>query len=66
MFGLGIQELLVIFLIIFVLFGAKNLPEIAKGLGKGMKEFKNALKSMNDDASETKEDKSKDSFKKDV
>ncbi len=66
MFGLGMQELVVIFLIVFLLFGAKNLPEIAKGLGKGIKEFKNALRSMNDDADETKEDKNKDSTPKSV
>ncbi len=66
MFGLGMQELIVIFLIVFLLFGAKNLPEIAKGLGKSMKEFKNALRSMNDDAGETKEDKSKDSMPRNV
>lgn len=66
MFGLGMQELIVIFLIVFLLFGAKNLPEIAKGLGKSIKEFKNALRSMNEDVTETKEDKSKDSMPKDV
>lgn len=66
MFGLGMQELLVIFLIVFLLFGAKNLPEIAKGLGKSIKEFKNALRDMNDGADEAKEDKNKDSIKKDV
>lgn len=66
MFGLGMQELIVIFLIIFLLFGAKNLPEIAQGLGKGIKEFKNALRSMNDDVLETKEDKRKDSTSKKV
>ncbi len=66
MFGLGMQELIVIFLIVFLLFGAKNLPEIAKGLGKSIKEFKNALRSMNDDVTETKEDKSKDSIPKNV
>ncbi len=66
MFGLGMQELIVIFLIIFLLFGAKNIPEIAKGLGKGFKEFKNAFKSINDDAADTKEDKYKDSTPKNV
>ena len=66
MFGLGMQELVVIFLMILLLFGAKNLPEIAKGLGKGIKEFKNALRSMHDDVVETKEDKSKDSTPKNV
>lgn len=66
MFGLGMQELIVIFLIIFLLFGAKNLPEIAKGLGKGIKEFKNALRSMHEDVLETKEDKGKDTITKSV
>jgi sec-independent protein translocase protein TatA len=42
MFGLGVQELIVIFLIVMVLFGAKKLPEIGRGLGKGIREFKRA------------------------
>jgi sec-independent protein translocase protein TatA len=42
MFGLGIQELMVIFLISMVLFGAKRLPEIGRDLGKGIREFKRA------------------------
>jgi len=40
MFGLGTQELLVILLIIFLLFGAKKLPEIMKSFGQGIREFK--------------------------
>jgi sec-independent protein translocase protein TatA len=39
---LGGQELLVILLILIVLFGAKKIPELASGLGKGIKEFKKA------------------------
>ncbi len=66
MFGLGMQELIVIFLIVFLLFGAKNLPEIAKGLGKSIKEFKNALRRMNDDVVKTEEEKGKDSTSKNV
>ncbi|MFQ3597058.1 MAG: twin-arginine translocase TatA/TatE family subunit, partial [Chloroherpetonaceae bacterium] len=42
MFGLGFQELLIIFIIILLLFGAKKLPELARGLGKGINEFKRA------------------------
>ena len=42
MFGLGTGEILIILLIILLLFGAKKLPELAKGLGKGIKEFKKA------------------------
>ena len=42
MFGLGTGEILVILLIVLLLFGAKKLPELAKGLGKGINEFKKA------------------------
>ena len=43
MFGsFGAQELLIILAIVMVLFGAKRLPEMAKGLGQGITEFKNA------------------------
>jgi len=44
MFGLGLQELVVIFLIIFLLFGAKRLPEIANSLGRAIREFKKSAK----------------------
>jgi sec-independent protein translocase protein TatA len=44
MFGMGPWELLVIFVVILLLFGAKRLPEMAKGLGKGIREFKSAIK----------------------
>jgi len=54
MFGLGVQELLIIFVIIMVLFGAKKLPEMGKGLGKGIREFKNATNSMDDDDDDEK------------
>jgi len=42
MFGLGFQELLIILVIVLVMFGGKKLPEIASGLGKGIREFKRA------------------------
>jgi len=42
--GLGMQELLLIFLAVLLLFGAKRIPEIAKGLGRGITDFKRALK----------------------
>ena len=44
MFGLGITELIIILLIIVVIFGAKKLPEIGSGLGKGITNFKKAVK----------------------
>jgi|TARA_Y100001970_G_C13650002_1_gene563106 sec-independent protein translocase protein TatA len=39
---LGTTEVVVIVLVVLVLFGAKKIPEFAKGLGKGLKEFKDA------------------------
>lgn len=52
MFGLGIQELIVIFLIIMVLFGAKKLPEMGKGLGRGIREFKRASEQLTEEENE--------------
>lgn len=52
MFGLGAQELLIIFAIVAVLFGAKKLPELGSSLAKGITNFKGGLKD-----SENKEDK---------
>ena len=43
MFGLGYQELLIILVIVLVLFGANRLPELAKSLGKSVKEFKKGV-----------------------
>jgi len=40
----GVGEWIVVLLVILVLFGAKKIPDLAKGLGKGIKDFKNALK----------------------
>ena len=42
MFGIGTTELLVILFIILLVFGSKKLPELAKGLGRGINEFKRA------------------------
>jgi sec-independent protein translocase protein TatA len=43
MFGLGIQELLIILVIVMVIFGAGRLPEIGRDLGKAIKGFKKAV-----------------------
>ena len=47
MFGLGVGEVLVILVIALVFIGPKKLPELAKGLGKGMREFQNAMRGIN-------------------
>ena len=46
MFGIGVQELLVILFIVLILFGAKKVPELAKGLGSALREFKKASKDI--------------------
>jgi len=42
-FGIGIGELLVLFLILMLVFGAKRLPEVGRSLGRGMREFKDGV-----------------------
>ena len=44
--GIGVQELLLILLIVLVLFGAKKLPDLAKGMGNAIKEFRKASKDV--------------------
>ena len=46
MFGMGMGELVVVFLIILMLFGANKLPEIAQAMGKSVREFKKAANEM--------------------
>jgi len=43
MMGMGAQELLLVLLVVLLLFGAKRLPEIARGLGQGVQQFKKAM-----------------------
>jgi sec-independent protein translocase protein TatA len=49
MFGLGPMELVLIFLVILLVFGAKRIPEIAHGIGKGITEFKKAARDVTDE-----------------
>ena len=51
----GPQEVIIILVIVLLLFGGRKIPELMKGLGKGMKEFKKATK---DDGEETSKPKS--------
>jgi sec-independent protein translocase protein TatA len=60
--NIGWQEILLILLIALLLFGAKKIPDLARGLGKGIREFKKGLseidKPIEPDKDETKEAKS--------
>ena len=48
-FGLGTTEMLLILAVVILLFGAKKLPELAKGMGKSIKEFKKASNETDED-----------------
>lgn len=48
-FNMGPGEILLIFLLIIILFGAKRLPELARSLGKSIKEFKHATQGLRDE-----------------
>ncbi|MFP3870351.1 MAG: twin-arginine translocase TatA/TatE family subunit [Syntrophobacteria bacterium] len=61
--GIGMPELLVIFVIVLVIFGAGKLPEIGSGLGKGIRNFKKATSSAEE--MEDKNDKAKIEDKQD-
>jgi sec-independent protein translocase protein TatA len=54
---LGITEILFILLLVLLLFGGKKIPELMKGLGSGIKEFKNAAK--DDQPAEKKSEETK-------
>lgn len=51
---LGGQELIIIALILLLLFGGRKIPELMKGLGKGIKEFKDASKGVDNEKQEEK------------
>jgi len=65
LFGLGTQELLIIFAICFLIFGAKRLPEFGSGLGKAIKNFKGGMKAISEDPSEKSTEGAKDKGAKD-
>jgi sec-independent protein translocase protein TatA len=68
MFGMGPWEIALVFLAILLLFGAKRLPEIARNMGKGIREFKSAVKDTQNEiksAMDSSDSKDSDAKKKD-
>lgn len=59
--GLGAWEIVLIVLVILIFFGAKRIPELARGLGRGIREFKDATKDIKDEIEKSPESDSKKS-----
>lgn len=59
MFGLGTQEIILILLVILVLFGAKKIPDMMQGLGKGIREFKKATKDVEEEITKNSDENKK-------
>jgi len=56
MFGLGTGEIIAIALIVLLLFGGKKIPELMRGLGKGVKSFKDGMKDIEETTSTEKKE----------
>ena len=58
MFGMGTTELLIVLAIVVLIFGVNKIPQLGKGLGEGIKNFKSAIKTAQEDPEEKpKQDK---------
>jgi sec-independent protein translocase protein TatA len=53
--NMGMTEILIILFVLLLLFGGKKLPELAKGVGKGIRNFKNEVKEVKDELDVTKD-----------
>lgn len=62
--GIGFQEILLILLVVLLFFGGRKIPELMKGLGKGVKSFKDGMNGVEDGAKEEKEKGSEGDQKK--
>ncbi|MBU1486768.1 twin-arginine translocase TatA/TatE family subunit [bacterium] len=58
MFGIGMQELIVIFVVVLLVFGPKKLPDIGKALGRGLREFKKAANEVKEGMKSIEEEES--------
>ncbi len=55
-FNLGFWEIVIIALVVLLLFGGKKIPELMRGLGKGVKNFKEGMKEVENDVKDIKKD----------
>lgn len=60
LFGLGMQEIIIIALIVLLLFGGKKIPELMKGLGRGVRSFKDGINGKDDEQDKAGNDDKKD------
>jgi sec-independent protein translocase protein TatA len=55
-FNLGFWEIVILALVVLLIFGGKKIPELMKGLGKGVKSFKEGIKEVEDEVKDVKKD----------
>ena len=58
--NIGAPEIIIIALIVLLIFGGKKIPELMKGLGKGVKSFKDGINDKDDNTADNKEEENKD------
>lgn len=58
LFGLGTTEIILIALVVLLLFGGKKIPELMRGIGKGVKSFKDGAQGMEEELKDVTKDKS--------
>ncbi|MBN2729399.1 MAG: twin-arginine translocase TatA/TatE family subunit [Bacteroidales bacterium] len=61
---IGTPEIIVIVLVVILLFGGRKIPELMRGLGKGVREFKNASSGLDAEETDSSKDKKEDTDKK--
>ena len=58
--GIGMTEIIIIALIVLLLFGGKKIPELMKGIGKGVRSFKDGINNVADEVADKEEKKEED------